>query len=129
LIVVFTTKLLGVAAQRISALRNTRRHNRSPIPAAEGADTVQPVNEVGVQSVDKNSEDSQDRVLGIGPRVAAIRVRRVALVGRCRARGWRGIIVVAPSHWSSGGGDAAHCNKSHDERNEKFVEGRCEDEW
>ena len=88
LIAVFTAKWLSDAARRISALRNTRRHNRSPIPVVEGAGAVQPVNEVGVQMVEKNSDvsDSQDRVLGSGPRVAAICVRWVALAGRCRVR-------------------------------------------
>ena len=127
-IVVITTKL-SVTAQRISTLRNTRRDNRSPTPA-ELAE--HPLDEVDVQR-DKKPDECQDRVIGVGPCVAAVRVPRAALVGR--RRGWRGIIPPShwsgppSSHWSGGGGDAARRSDSHNERNERLVKHHCEDWW
>jgi len=73
LITVSTTKLLSVTAQRISTLRITRSHNCSPFPPAEDASTLQPVNEFAVHGREKTSDDSQGRVLRVGPRLAAIR--------------------------------------------------------
>ena len=81
LVDVLTTNRLRVTAQRISTLRNTRRHNRSPI--LEDAGALQSLNEVDVQKeLKKNSDDSEGRVLGVGPCVAALHGPRVALVDR-----------------------------------------------
>jgi len=116
------TKLLGVTTRRIS-LCVTHGDNHSPIPSAEDASTVQPVNEVAIQNGEKKSDDTQVRVLGVGPRVAAIPVPSIALVGGLR--GWGGIIV--PSHRNGGGDDAAGRSESHDEREERLVEQHCGD--
>ena len=79
LIFVWTAKQLSVAVRCISILRNTRRRNHSPSPPDGDVTAALPVNEVAVQ---RNSDGSQGRVLGVGPCIAAIRVRRVALADR-----------------------------------------------
>jgi len=81
LIVVFTTKLLSVTAQRISTLRNTQSHNRSPFSPAEDTSAVEPVNELAVRSRE-NSDDPQRRVLGVGRCLAAVRLLCGALADR-----------------------------------------------
>jgi len=127
LIVVFTTKLVIVTAQRISTLRNTRRHNRSPISPEDASSAAQALNVTDVK-VENKFGDCHEGVIGVGPCVAALHgLRRVALADRWRGRRRRGIL--GPSYWSGGGGDAARRGESYDERNEGFVEQHCGDEW
>ena len=79
---VVATKRLSVTAQSISTLRNIRRHNRSPIPPAEDVRAVQALNEADVQRPENSFDDRQERVIGVGPCVAALHGPRIALASR-----------------------------------------------
>ena len=76
---VWTTKQLAATARSINTLRNTRRRDRSPSCPDGDVSAAHPINEVPVQ---RNTDGSQGRVLGVGLCVAAIHVRRVALADR-----------------------------------------------
>lgn len=82
MIVVLATKLVIVTVQRISTLRNTRRHNRSPISPEDASSAARALNVTDVK-VEKSFGDFHEGVIGVGPCVAALHgLRRGALADR-----------------------------------------------